>query len=80
MPNPLIRKLSNHADLSEDDRQALESLAQQTQRFAAHTDLIRTGDPTGGVFLILTGWACRYKFLPDGQRQIMAYFRCCHIN
>jgi CRP-like cAMP-binding protein len=74
MENPLIRKLSNYVDLSNDDRQALDSLAQQPKTFAAHTDLISDGDPTGGVYLILTGWACRYKVLPDGQRQIMAYF------
>ncbi len=74
MANPLTRKLSNYVDLSEDDRQALESLAQHPKTFAAHTDIISEGDPTGGVYLILTGWACRYKVLPDGQRQIMAYF------
>lgn len=74
MANPLIGKLSNYVDLSNDDRQALESLAQQPKTFTAHTDLIHEGDPTNGIYLILTGWACRYKVLPDGQRQIMAYF------
>jgi CRP-like cAMP-binding protein len=74
MANPLIRKLSNYVDLSEDDRQALGSLVQESKSFAAHADLIHEGDPTAGVYLILTGWACRYKVLPDGQRQIMAYF------
>jgi len=72
--NPLIRKLSNYADLSEGDRIVLERLAQKPQQFPAHTDLIREGDPTDGLCLILTGWACRYKGLPDGERQIMAYF------
>jgi CRP-like cAMP-binding protein len=74
MDNPLIRKLSNYVRLSEEDRQALDSLGRNTAHFAAHTDLIHEGDPTGGIYLILTGWACRYKVLPDGQRQIMAYF------
>ncbi|PVE21658.1 cyclic nucleotide-binding protein [Microvirga sp. KLBC 81] len=74
MINPLVRKLSNYVDLPEEDREALESLAKSPKAVAAHTDLIHEGDPTDGVYLILTGWACRYKILPDGQRQIMAYF------
>ncbi|WP_246215875.1 Crp/Fnr family transcriptional regulator [Microvirga makkahensis] len=40
----------------------------------ARADLIREGDPTDGIFLILSGWACRCKVLPDGERQITAYF------
>ena len=74
MSNPLVRKLSNYVDLPEDDRKALEALAQAPKVVAAHTDIIREGDPMDGVYLILTGWACRYKILPDGQRQLMAYF------
>ena len=72
--NPLVRKLSNYVDLPEDERMALDALVQKPKAVAAHTDLVREGDPTDGVYLILTGWACRYKMLPDGQRQIMAYF------
>jgi CRP-like cAMP-binding protein len=29
--------------------------------------------PPDSVYLILTGWACRYKALPNGNRQIMNY-------
>ena len=31
------------------------------------------GGPPGPVFVILKGWACRYKILPSGTRQIMAF-------
>ena len=72
--NPLIRKLSNHTDLSASDRDALERLVQRSQHVAARTDLVQEGDPTGSLYLILTGWACRYKGLPNGERQIIAYF------
>jgi len=74
MSNPLVRKLSNYVDLPEDERKALDDLVRQPKAVAAHTDLVYEGDPTDGVYLILSGWACRYKILPDGQRQIMAYF------
>ena len=36
-------------------------------------DLIREGDEPRDVQLILEGFACRYKLLADGRRQIMAY-------
>jgi CRP-like cAMP-binding protein len=72
--NPLIRKLGNYVDLQEGEREALEELTRNSKPISAHTDLIREGDPTDGVYLIMTGWACRYKILPDGERQIMAYF------
>jgi CRP-like cAMP-binding protein len=37
-------------------------------------DLIREGDAPKSVFLVLEGWACRYKQLPDGRRQVVAFF------
>jgi CRP-like cAMP-binding protein len=37
-------------------------------------DLIREGDVPRYVHLILEGWGCRYKMLPDGRRQIVAFF------
>jgi CRP-like cAMP-binding protein len=73
MENLLIRKLSNYMDLLSDERQELDSIVQETKSFAIHSAVVREGDPTNGVYLILTGWACRYKVLPDGQRQITAY-------
>lgn len=56
MANPLIRKLSNYVHLSEEERKALESLAEKPKRYAARTDIIHEGDPIGDVYLILTGW------------------------
>ena len=41
--------------------------------FPARYDLIREGDKPSAVFLMLEGWACRYKLLPEGGRQIMAF-------
>jgi CRP-like cAMP-binding protein len=71
--NRLIRKLENFAPLSEAEKRALAQAASTIRRFAAHEDLIREGEPTDGVKLIIEGLACRYKLLPDGRRQIVAY-------
>src|SRR3712207_3019397 len=70
--NPLIRKLRTYINLSEADQTALEKLSQTPKHVAAHSDLICEDASPDGVYLIRSGWACRYKVLPDGGRQIMA--------
>lgn len=75
MAAPLISKLEAFAKLSPSDRAALERLTAKSQReIAARRDLVREGDKPRSVFLLLDGWACRYKTLPDGRRQIVAFF------
>jgi CRP-like cAMP-binding protein len=73
MTSKLTTKLSCFVDLDEADRQRLDSLATGASPVAAGQDLIRAGDRPEDVFLLVEGWACRYKLLPDGKRQIMAY-------
>jgi CRP-like cAMP-binding protein len=74
MPNALVRKLESFAQLSEADKRVLNDVIQRNAReVGPRTDLIREGDKPEGVHLILEGFACRYKILPDGTRQIMAY-------
>jgi hypothetical protein len=72
--NPLIHKLSNYINLPQADSTVLKTLSRKPEHIAAHTDLIRESAAPDSVYLILTGWACRYKVLPDGKRQIMDYF------
>jgi len=38
----------------------------------ANVDLVRQGDRENRVHLIVEGWACRYRVLRDGGRQIVA--------
>lgn len=73
MDNPLTRKLSSFTDFSNDDARRLNDLCKKTDNYVAGSDLIAEGERPNSVFFLLEGWACRYKFLPDGTRQIMAY-------
>lgn len=74
MPIHLIRKLEQFTRLSADDRRALEQAAAHGAReFKAGEDIVREGDSPSEVNLILDGWACRYKHLEDGRRQILAF-------
>ncbi|RYF03417.1 MAG: Crp/Fnr family transcriptional regulator, partial [Oxalobacteraceae bacterium] len=68
----LARKLANVLDLSLADRDALDQLGWNARKVQAHTDIISDGDRPAGVNLIMSGWACRYKMLNDGSRQITA--------
>jgi CRP-like cAMP-binding protein len=75
MDNPLIRKLEQFTKLSTEDKRVLDDAARgRVRRRRAREDVIREGDKPLDVNLILEGWACRYKMLPDGRRQITAFF------
>lgn len=70
---PLIDKLDRFVPLTDEEREALRHLARNPQRHRRGADLIAEGDKPTSVFLLLEGWAFRYKQLADGSRQIMAY-------
>jgi CRP-like cAMP-binding protein len=71
--NPLILKLASLSVLDPEDRAILSDLTTRVSDVPAGTDLIREGDRPDGVYLIMEGFACRYKVRANGARQIMAY-------
>ena len=71
--NHFIDKLSGLADLTAADVAALTAATARPRRYPARRDLISEGDQPGPVIAILDGWVCRYKLLPAGSRQIMAF-------
>jgi CRP-like cAMP-binding protein len=83
MANPFIKKLSAHAPLSVEDVALLEGACSKPQSISARSDFIHEGDKPGPIFVILEGWACRYKLLPEGTRQITAFLMpgdCCDMH
>ena len=73
MENLLTRKLEVFAPLPEGDKRLLNDVIREPRWVGQRVDLIAEGDAPTSVRLILEGFACRYKVLPDGKRQIMAY-------
>ncbi|CCE07982.1 putative transcriptional regulatory protein, Crp/Fnr family [Bradyrhizobium sp. STM 3843] len=72
--NHVIRKLEHFVHLSAADRAVLNrAAAQRVRSFAARADVAREGEKPKDVHLILAGWACRYKQLDDGRRQILSF-------
>lgn len=80
MPSPephamamLVRKLESIADFSAEEREAILGLPLRTQALQAKQDIVRDGDRPSQCCLILNGWACRYKLLGEGRRQILSF-------
>ena len=73
MPNAFVEKLRGYAPLDHADEAVLAAACQSPRTYPAGYDLIREGDEPGPVFVVLEGWACRYKILPGGSRQIIAF-------
>lgn len=73
MANRFIEKLQGFASLGSQDVAALAEATSAPRPIAAKRDLIREGDQPGPVFVVLEGWACRYKILPSGTRQVLAF-------
>jgi CRP-like cAMP-binding protein len=71
--NPLTRKLSHFAPLSPTDHLVLDRLTGEEERFAADVDIVTEGMAPRSVFVLIEGMAIRYRWLPDGGRQIMTF-------
>ncbi|KQS93360.1 Crp/Fnr family transcriptional regulator [Rhizobium sp. Leaf386] len=71
--NAFLRKLECYAPLNEADSVLIGSLTDKTRLVARRTDLVREGDPTNVVHIILEGFGVRYKMVGNGTRQIFSY-------
>jgi len=73
MPESLARKLAHFITLSEVEWRVLQSMPAHPRQVAARSDVVSEGDRPDELSLITEGFACRYKMLADGRRQIMAF-------
>lgn len=71
--DPFIRRLAQLGQLSDDDRHMLEAVPLVIRTIEAGRNLVRQGDEPVHCILIVEGFACRYRLLDDGRRQIMAF-------
>ena len=71
--HPLIRKLESITTLSDEDRQAIESLPTRLRVLPPRQEIVRDGDCPSQCCVVLEGWLCRTKTLADGKRQIHSF-------
>jgi CRP-like cAMP-binding protein len=69
----LIRRLESIAPVSDEERQAIAALPITVRNLRADQDIVRDQDRPSQCCVILEGFACRYKLLPGGKRQIVSF-------
>lgn len=72
MPNPLLLKLEQRDQLSDDEKRVLEGAISRVRVVEADEDVVREGDQPNESNLLLDGFAARYKIFSNGRRQITA--------
>lgn len=69
---PWVRRLKLGSDLSPKEIDALSMLCRTVRTCDARIDLGSEGDERRKLIVIVSGWACIYKQLENGARQIVA--------
>ena len=61
------------AEIDRDEAAVLASLISPGRVVNARRDIVREGARAGTPILIVSGWACQYRTLEDGRRQILSF-------
>jgi CRP-like cAMP-binding protein len=70
---PIARKLGAFLALTAEEHRQLASLQAKPVKVKRGKQLVREGEAGQNVYVLLSGWACSYKDLPDGRRQIISF-------
>ena len=73
IPSALALKLKSFTDLSEKETSAIDALHKRSKKFVAGQDMVSQGLCDQSAYILTSGWACSYKILEDGQRQIVDF-------
>ncbi|MBK1698668.1 Crp/Fnr family transcriptional regulator [Rhodovibrio salinarum] len=70
----LFKRLTPFATLSDREQQALgDAVYQSGRRVRRGADLVAQGRHKPEGYIVLRGWAARYKTLSDGRRQVLSF-------
>lgn len=72
-PNPFVANLARFGRLDPAEVDALMWVSRNPRRHRAEQILIHEGSPVDHISLLVQGFACRYKIMADGRRQILGY-------
>jgi CRP-like cAMP-binding protein len=59
--------------MTQEERDAILRLPLSIRDVRADQDIVREGDKPSQCCLVVEGFQCRYKMLPDGERQILSF-------
>ena len=83
MAGPVTARLRRFEPLENSDVHALERALAHRRIYRPKSRIVREGEVSDSFLAILSGWACRYKTLDDGSRQITGFMLpgdLCHLN
>ena len=69
----LVRKLTRFVPLGRGELAALAKLEAWPRPVAAGTELVHERQAGHHAFILQEGWACAYKLVPDGGRQVIDF-------
>jgi CRP-like cAMP-binding protein len=69
----LVKKLTRFISLGHSELTALAELEARRRRVAAGTELVHEHQAGHHAFILQEGWACAYKLLSDGGRQVIDF-------
>jgi CRP-like cAMP-binding protein len=69
----LIARLAHLYPLSDAEHKVLQNAFSGTVSMARDADIVRDGERPDQCSLLVEGYVYRYKILPEGQRQILAF-------
>jgi len=69
---PFLQKMKSHSELSAADEQAILALPHEAVSLSSGSYVFREGARSDQCAIMLSGFTCKHKTLPDGKRQIVA--------
>jgi len=79
--NALVRNLERYARFDHEEETALAALTSRLVPYAAGAEVVEPGSDPPRDVIIVSGYACRYKMRPGGERQILQFLmpgEICH--
>lgn len=73
MIDALLHRLGYFMTLTDEDKRQLNDAIARVDDFDEDREIIRLNERPDHIHLIIEGWACRYKYLEEGQRIILSY-------
>lgn len=67
----IIRHFEHYAELTKDDHDLLVSLEKRPQDYSRNTVIWNQGEQSEHFFTVQSGWACSYRNMEDGSRQVL---------
>jgi CRP-like cAMP-binding protein len=70
----ITRKLDTHIAFLPEDKTILDSLEIRKRVFPKGCDIIHEGQQLQNAYILCAGWACSYKLLRNGTRQVINFY------